>query len=122
MTLQVVKVSAPELRRLFNESSLWDRCQTGELVERRSWQGEPHPTSGQKAGTQSISSFLVDRRGRKLAFVHYFLLRDGSIANGKGLPDPKWCIVGGVRYQLDPSLDDPTSGRRPRRRGTRRRR
>jgi len=40
---------------------------------------------------------------RKVAFVHYYRLPDGTINNRANAPDPKWCIVEGVKYVLRPT-------------------
>lgn len=105
MTGSVELVDEWELRDIFNASGMWEAVLRGELVRERLRNRPPTPANKQPGGTRSITAFICseDRRGRRtrLAFVHYYLLPDGTINNSKGLPDPKWCIVEGVRYELE---------------------
>jgi hypothetical protein len=98
-------VSATELRRIFNESGMWDDVAAGRLVEQKLKNRPPTPQNKQPPGTRSITAYICseDERGRRtrLAFVHYYRLPDGTINNAAGLPDPKWCLVDGVTYELE---------------------
>jgi hypothetical protein len=42
---------------------------------------------------------------RTVAVVHYYRLPDGTINNERNAPDPKMCIVEGVKYVLKPKSD-----------------
>jgi hypothetical protein len=105
MSRAIELVTPAELRRIFNDSGLWDEVAAGRLVEQKLKNRPPNPENKQPPGTRSISAFICseDERGRRtrLALVHYYRLPDGTINNRSGLPDPKWCIVDGVTYELE---------------------
>jgi hypothetical protein len=99
-------VDAWDLRRIFNESGIWDAVLEGTaMIEIRDRVSAPSPKNKQPPGTLSVTSFIHELHpdgsvGRKVAFVHYYELPDGTINNGAGVPDPKWCLDGGVFYTL----------------------
>jgi hypothetical protein len=94
------------LRSTFNASGIWERKQRRELYERIVRNGEPDPNNNQPEGARSITSIIYElderARARNVALVHYYRLPDGTINNAAGLPDPKWCLVEGVKYVLKP--------------------
>jgi len=96
------RVDVWQLRKVFNEAQMWERCLANELTEQRTRTGTPRADYNQPDGTLSVASYLVDRDGRRVALVHYYLLPNGRINNNKNMPDPKWCIVGDTRYSLPP--------------------
>lgn len=62
-------------------------------------EGIAPPGAGQPTGTVSRLDFIYDG-GHKIAEVHYYLRRDGSIG-GSGEPDPKSLLIDGVLYELE---------------------
>jgi hypothetical protein len=97
--------NAIALREIFNRSQLWERHLRGELQLDVIYDGVPRPENKQPAGTRSITAALVkfdsqSGRRRRLAVVHFYRLPSGRINNRSGRPDPKMCIVRGVKYVL----------------------
>jgi len=104
--MPVVRLTAWPLRKVFDKAGLWAAYQRGELQLDVQRDRPPARANKQPPGTRSITAYLVriepNGRRRKVAFVHYYLLPDGTINNTANAPDPKWCLVNGVRYVLRP--------------------
>jgi hypothetical protein len=97
-------VSPAELRRRFNDGDYARRASLGEFdqVLRR----DSHPTladSTEPFCTRSQIVSYVDSRGTRVAVVHQYRRRDGSIG-GSGQPDPKLLVEAGVAYRV---LEEP---------------
>lgn len=72
-------ISAEELRHLFNEGLYWERAQSGEFYEVIQY-NEPAPAKlGKPPGTRSQVVHYFDAQDRKVAVVHQFTRRDGTI-------------------------------------------
>jgi len=85
----VVRVSPQELRHLFNEGGFWERAKAGILVEKLDSEGHPSPRdSGEPPCTRSQIIAYLDSSGHRVAVVHQYLRKDGSLG-GSGRPDPK---------------------------------
>ena len=86
------------IRRAFNKGRFWERAQAGELSERLREEsihlkGRLARTRREPRCTRSKMVEYFDVSGRKVALVHLYRRRDGSIG-GRGRPDPKWLRVG----------------------------
>jgi hypothetical protein len=87
----VQRITSAELRRIFNDSQLWERAQTGEFEERVLWLSHPAPRrSGEPFCTESqmVGYFETSGNRRRIALVHQYLRPDGSVG-ASGRPDPK---------------------------------
>jgi hypothetical protein len=94
----IVRMSAPELRRLFNEAGYWEQVNTGLLREVAMKERHPSPEpSGEPACTRSQMISYRDRAGHEVARVHQYLRPDGTLG-GSGKPDPKRLCHGGAIY------------------------
>jgi hypothetical protein len=97
-------VSPAELRQKFNNGDYVGRALAGEftVVLRR----DSHPTlehSTEPHCTRSQILAYLNQGGERIAIVHQYLRRDGTIG-GSGHPDPKMLLEGGIIYRvLDPS-------------------
>lgn len=92
------------LRRLFNDSRCYERACANELLESINSDKPPRAEANQPPGTRSITAWYYELGPlRKLVFVHYYLLPDGSIG-GHGLPDPKRMILDDVILIADDRL------------------
>lgn len=104
--MPTVMVTDWQLRSMFNDSGLWEAYLAGDLELDVQRDRPPNPRNKQPEGTRSVTAFLVrvesGGRRKKLAFVHYYELPDGTINNKAGMPDPKWCEVDGTRFVLKP--------------------
>jgi hypothetical protein len=97
---QVQIVSAPEIRRIFNEGGYWTKIASGELHEKLVREGHPSPVnSGQPFCTRSQIVAYLDASGRKVALVHQYVLKSGRLG-ASGKPDPKQLFHAGVLYVL----------------------
>ncbi|MCM8748804.1 hypothetical protein NET02_06565 [Thermomicrobiaceae bacterium CFH 74404] len=103
---QVQVVSEAEIRRLFNTLRYWERVQNGEL--RAEVIRESHVTSLTHTEHCSMSQTLryYGHDGTKIAIVHQYRRRDGTIG-ASGHPDPKWLRVGDIVYVPQPPASSP---------------
>ncbi|MHB8778879.1 MAG: hypothetical protein ACYC6R_14140 [Anaerolineales bacterium] len=88
--LQVEWVTQEYIRKLFNETGLFELAKLGNLrtyVKRSSHPTSP-PPPGQPLCTWSQIVYYYDMENKPLAIVHQYLRPDGSIG-ASGLPDPK---------------------------------
>src|SRR2546423_15028217 len=96
------RVSADELRRMFNDGGYWQRVQTGELQQ--CLRQDRHPTSPvapEPYCTRSqLVSYLDADEVEEIARVFHYLRADGTIG-ASGRPDPKRLFVNGVVYALE---------------------
>jgi hypothetical protein len=93
-------VSAPHLRRLFNQGRYWERVQAGELRQRVLKDAHPSPPRApEPICTRSQTVAYVDTQGTRVAIVHQYLRADGTLG-ASGRPDPKRLLVDGVLYKL----------------------
>lgn len=97
--LEIRPVDAATLRELFNEHDFWGRVVDGELFRLTLEEGAAPLRANQPPGTVSRIDAIYDK-GAKVAEVHYYLRRDGSLG-GSGKPDPKAIVVEGVLYVLE---------------------
>jgi len=96
--IQLVPVTAQEIRKLFNEGGYWAKIDSGELSEKPVREGHPSPAnSGEPFCTRSQIVAYLDRNGRQVALVHQYVRKDGSIG-ASGKPDPKKLFHQGMLY------------------------
>ncbi|MBM4438323.1 MAG: hypothetical protein FJ029_14115 [Actinobacteria bacterium] len=89
------RVSARELRDLFNASGLTERAEDGTVSVILRADRHPSPPRGDHpVCTRSQSLEYVDANGTRLAVAHRYLRPDGTLG-GSGRPDPKAVLVGG---------------------------
>ncbi len=98
----IIRVTAAELRRIFNEEGCVERAQTGELVAVIVHSGTPNPEIGLPPGSRSQLVSYRTAGGEELARAHRYLLPDGKIG-ASGKPDPKRVFRDGVLYRLKKS-------------------
>src|SRR6266849_5500071 len=95
-----IRVSAEELRQLFNDGGFWEKAKIGEFAEKLYREGHPSPkASGEPPCTRSQIIAYLDKSGHQVAIVHQYLRKDGKLG-GSGRPDPKKLFLGGVLYLL----------------------
>ncbi len=95
-----MKVTAAEIRRLFNVGRYTARVESGEL-RRYILKCNPAPErAGQVPGARSQFIAYVDLKGNHAVKVHRYLRPDGTIG-ASGLEDPKWLLKDGVVYHCD---------------------
>ena len=96
------RVSATELRKMFNNGGYWEQVKRGILRPRIISNNHPSsPLAKEPFCTRSQYIIYVDRNGRKVAGVHQYLRTDGTIG-ASGRPDPKRLYIDGVVYVSDP--------------------
>ena len=94
------KVSCKELRQMFNHGGFEDRLRSGELHAIVKVESHPSPPkSTQPLCTLSQILAYLDDKNQKIALVHRFLMKNGSIG-GSGLPDPKEIFIDGTLYYV----------------------
>lgn len=99
-TFKFKRVSALELRKLFNDSGYWARVQAKELTERVVENGHPSPPQADEPiCTRSQVVEYRTREGQAVAKVHFYLRKDGTLG-ASGKPDPKNVLVGDTLYIL----------------------
>lgn len=87
------KVSAAELRRLFNEGRYHERAQANQLLISVESEREARDSAGQPPGTLSQMVWYFDPSTLdRVALVHQYRRPDGSIG-GSGRPDPKRLLL-----------------------------
>jgi hypothetical protein len=95
-----IRVSAEELRQLFNDGGFWEKAKTGEFSVKLYREGHPSPkASGEPPCTRSQIIAYLDAQGRQVALVHQYLRKDGKLG-GSGRPDPKKLFHQGQVYVL----------------------
>jgi hypothetical protein len=103
----IKRVSASELRKLFNASGYWEQSQTGQLQALLRKSKHPvSPLANEPTCTQSQYITYVNQEGEKLAGVHQYLRPDGSLGLS-GRPDPKEVFIDGALYVLDKASEKP---------------
>jgi len=96
----LVRVDAIELRRLFNDGRYRERALQGEFTQMLRKDGHPSaPAANEPFCTRSQIIAYVDGAGQRVAIVHQYLRRDGSLG-ASGLPDPKRLLLDGVLYAV----------------------
>jgi hypothetical protein len=97
-----IRVSATELRAMFNEGRYYERVQAGELLEVVGYNRHPCPPRvNEPFCTRSQTVHYVDlREGRVVAVVHQYLREDGSLG-ASGRPDPKRISQGTTIYVVE---------------------
>lgn len=94
------KVSPKEIRLMFNTGCFRDQLRSGELRARVKVSDHPSPEKAiEPVCTHSEILEYIDGDDQRVALVHQFTRRDGSIG-GSGLPDPKLLLVDGVWYYV----------------------
>lgn len=109
--MKVVHVDKWALRRIFNEAGYIDRLHSGEFTEHLLTSGPPDRKLKEPPGTRSERYEWRDRNGRRVAVVHQYVRRDGSLG-ASGKPDPKRVWLNGTLYVLSTS-EWPALRRRP---------
>ena len=95
------RVSASELRKMFNDGKYWERAKQDIL--RSVLVANNHPSSPRAKEpicTRSQYIIYIDRNGKKVAGVHQYLRTDGKIG-ASGRPDPKELFINGILYISD---------------------
>lgn len=97
----IKRVSAEVLRKLFNDSGYWERCQNGLLQPTLRKSKHPSaPRAKEPFCTQSQYITYVNSAGEKVAGVHQYLRTDGTLG-ASGRPDPKEVLIDGILYLLE---------------------
>ena len=97
---QIKRVSATELRYLFNSGGYWAQLQEGKVSARILERNHPSaPLANVPFCTTSELVSYIDGRGQEVARVHQYRLRDGTLG-ASGRPDPKYLLVGDTLYLL----------------------
>lgn len=87
--VSIVEVSPMDIRKLFNDGQYAEKAETGELSQKIMREGHPSPKrSGQPFCTRSQIIAYLDSQWRRVAIVHQYLRRDGTLG-ASGKPDPK---------------------------------
>ena len=95
-----MQVSPQELRRYFNNGRFWERARSGEFIEKLDSEGHPSPKQwGEPPCTRSQIIAYLDSTGHRVAVVHQYLRKDGTLG-GSGKPDPKKLYYRGVLYAV----------------------
>lgn len=92
-------VSAEEIQRVFNENQYYERMQAGEFRSEVVKQNRRRTGGRNVRNTMSQTVVYRDSYGRRVAVVHQYRKRDGSLG-GSGKPDPKLVIHEGTMYLL----------------------
>ena len=94
----IIRVSAWELRRMFNNKQLLEQTKSGLLRTVLMKENHPSPEpAGEPFCTRSQMISYVDTDGAEIARVHQYLRPDGTVG-GSGKPDPKRLLCGGKIY------------------------
>jgi hypothetical protein len=91
-------VDAETLRRIYNDSQLWERAQSGEFEERVLSEGQPGKASAEPRDAISRRVGYFDHTGRQIAVVHEYVRRGGKLG-ASHRPDPKSVRVGNTIYR-----------------------
>lgn len=102
-TFRIVDEQA--IRRAFNAGRFRERADAGELKRRHRQEsihlkGRLARQRGEPRCTRSQMIEYFELSGLKVAIVHQYRRRDGSIG-GSGRPDPKWLRVGSEIWTTD---------------------
>jgi hypothetical protein len=92
LNVQARRVSEWEVRKVFNDLGLAEKVVAGELNEWIERDVPSRPELGLPPGTRTRTAWYLDSQLQKVAFVHYYLLPDGSIG-ASGKVDPKRIIL-----------------------------
>jgi hypothetical protein len=83
---------------MFNSGNYWQRAKNGEFQQKLLRDGHPSPPRAAEPDcTRSQSIAYTDKDGKKVAKVHQYLRKDGSIG-ASGKPDPKSLRIGNIVY------------------------
>ena len=82
------RVTDWELRKIFNDGDYYAKVLRNELVAVVERDGLASPAMNQPPGTRSQTVRYYDRESGPVAFVHQFVMPDGSLG-ASGKPDPK---------------------------------
>ena len=116
MSRSIKRVSAAELRSLFNRGSYWERAQEGEFTETVEREREISPRKRRQLGMPhgSVSQMVAYRLpgGQLVARVHQYAQASGEV---RGKPDPKYLLIDGVVHALHirPPADTLRDGEGP---------
>jgi len=93
-----VKVTAVQLRQLFNQGQYYQRLLDGELRGYMKRDGHPaNPIANEPVCTHSQLVVYYESAGGEIARVHQYVRSDGTLGLS-GRPDPKRLLVNGVIY------------------------
>ena len=94
----IERVSATELRKMFNDGKYLEQVKQGALRPVLVANNHPSPPrANEPTCTRSQYIIYVNRNGKKVAGVHRYLRPDGKIG-ASGLPDPKELLINGILY------------------------
>jgi hypothetical protein len=94
----IIRVSAPELRRIFNAEQFHEKTKTGALRDLLMKEKHPSPQPAREPFcTRSQVISYKDSKGTEVARVHQYLRPDGTVG-GSGKPDPKRLLYQGTIY------------------------
>ena len=87
-----------ELRQMFNEGRYYERVKAGEFTQKVLKNRHPAlPVANEPVCTRSQIIAYHDNSGNRIALVHQYLRRDGSLG-ASGQPDPKRLLSNGILY------------------------
>jgi len=96
----IKRIDARTLCAMFNDGEYWEKTRQGILRAKVVADNHPSlPRAREPVCTRSQYVIYIDKQGRKVAGVHQYLRRDGTIG-ASGRPDPKELFVNGVLYIL----------------------
>jgi hypothetical protein len=86
---------------MFNEGKYWEKAKQGILTTKLVADKHPSsPRAKEPICTRSQYVIYIDANGHKVAGVHQYLRRDGTIG-ASGKPDPKELLIDGILYIPD---------------------
>ncbi|MCW5969848.1 MAG: hypothetical protein KIT57_15175 [Blastocatellales bacterium] len=89
-----------KIQKLFNQGRYWEQVKNGQLHEKVLKDAHPsRPKAREPYCTRSQIIAYLDGRGNRIAVVHQYLRKDGTIG-ASGKPDPKSLLVEGVLYRV----------------------
>ena len=97
----VRRVSAAELREMFNTGGYLQQIQDGQLqAVLRADKHPSAPRAQEPVCTRSQYTIYLDAEGQEVAHAHQYLRTDGNLG-ASGRPDPKRLLVNGILYIVD---------------------
>jgi len=88
----VRRVTPAELRELFNAGRYHERVVANEMIATVESERPARPEANEPAGTISQMVWYHDASLRRVALIHQYLRRDGTLG-GSGRPDPKRLLL-----------------------------
>jgi hypothetical protein len=111
--LNIVRLSAKEMQKRFNEGGYWERARQGHYTQLVRESRHPALTvANEPFCTQSQMVSYLDKDEIEVARVHQYLRMDGTIG-ASGKPDPKRLREGDIVYRLEKKRQAADAGPRP---------